>query len=167
MPLQLGKTVSALAYMRALEAEYHAARPCLAVVPLSTLANWAAEARVWAPQSNVIVLHGNRDARAIVRDHELRLPPGPRKGERGVPKAGIVLTTYEMVIGDLPLFRSIAWETLVLDEGHRLKGGPASRGFDALAQLDVAHRVLLTGTPVQNNLVRLRCACCMSRGTAR
>ncbi len=150
----LGKTVSALAYMRALEAEYHAPRPCLAVVPLSTLANWAAEARVWAPQSNVLVLHGNRGARQVVRDHELHLPVA-RKGEKAIPKVGIVLTTYEMVIGDLPLFRSVAWESLVLDEGHRLKGGPASRGFDSLAQLDVAHRVLLTGTPVQNNLEEL------------
>ena len=143
--------------MRALEAEYHAARPSLVVVPLSTLANWAAEARVWAPGSNVIVLHGNRGARQVVRDHELFLPlaGGGRKGERPVPKVGIVLTTYEMVIGDLPLFRSMAWEALVLDEGHRLKGGPTSRGFDALAQLDVAHRVLLTGTPVQNNLEEL------------
>jgi SNF2 family DNA or RNA helicase len=142
--------------MRALEAEYRAARPSLVVVPLSTLANWAAEARVWVPGSNVIVLHGNRAARQVVREHELFLPSASgRKGERAVPKVGMVLTTYEMVIGDLPLFRSMAWEALVLDEGHRLKGGPTSRGFDALAQLDVAHRVLLTGTPVQNNLEEL------------
>lgn len=66
-----------------------------------------------------------------------------------------MLTTYEMVIQDTAAFRGVQWEAMVLDEGHRLKAGPHSRGFEALEQLDVRHRVLLTGTPLQNNLEEL------------
>jgi chromodomain-helicase-DNA-binding protein 4 len=56
----LGKTVTALSYIRAVEAEFLSGRPSIAVVPLSTLANWASEARLWVPTSNVVIMHGNR-----------------------------------------------------------------------------------------------------------
>ena len=147
--------MSALAYMRSLQAEYHSQRPCLAVVPLSTLANWAAEARVWAPTSNVVVLHGPRAAREVISKYELWLDAPAKAHTKKVIKADIVLTTYEMVIADPAVFRAVAWEGLVLDEGHRLKAGPSSRGFESLASLNVRHKVLLTGTPVQNNLEEL------------
>ena len=154
----LGKTISALAYLRALGAEFGAVQPSLVVAPLSTLPNWAAEAQVWVPNCNVVVLHGPPAARELITAHELWQHTGGqgRARARGalVPKAEIVLTSYETVTHEA-LFRSVAWEALVLDEGHKLKKGPKAATFGALAGLRCRHKVLLTGTPVQNTLEEL------------
>ena len=142
--------MSALAYLRSVEAEFHAAPPSLVVVPLSTLGNWAAEAALWTPTSNVVVLHGNKASRAVIAQHELLMPDGV------TPKASVVITTYETVMADTPLFvPPHAWAALVLDEGHKIKAGPAARGFSTLRSLDVGHALFLTGTPVQNNVKEL------------
>ena len=102
--------------------------------------------------ATVVVFHGTKLARSMLKEFELwTLGAGGRR----LPKAGIVLTTYETVIHDTATFRSVDWEALVLDEGHRLKAGPASRGFETLETLACRHRVLLTGTPLQNNLEEL------------
>ena len=155
----LGKTISALAYLRSLGAEFGAVQPSLVVAPLSTLANWAAEAQVWVPTCNVVILHGSKAARDLITAHELWQPAAAdgRGRSRGppVPKAEIVLTSYETVTHETALFRSMHWEALVLDEGHKLKKGPTAATFGALAVLKCRHKVLLTGTPVQNTLEEL------------
>ena len=71
----------------------------------------------------------------------------------GVPKFHVLLTTYEYA-SDAAV-QSMRWDALVVDEGHSLKGGPAGKRFAAMQRLKTNHRVLLTGTPLQNNLQEL------------
>ena len=149
----LGKTISALAYLRSLRAEFKAERPSLVVAPLCTLPNWATEAKGWAPTTNVVIVHGTPAARQVITDYELWQNVG--NSRKRVSKPDIVLTNYETVQNDQALFRSIEWESLVLDEGHRVKAGPKAKVFDALTALKCRHKVLLTGTPVQNSLEEL------------
>nr|KYP50255.1 Chromodomain-helicase-DNA-binding protein 5 [Cajanus cajan] len=66
-------------------------------------------------------------------------------------KFNVLLTTYEMVLADSSHLRGVPWEVLVVDEGHRLKNSE-SKLFSLLNTFSFQHRVLLTGTPLQNNL---------------
>jgi SNF2 family DNA or RNA helicase len=66
-------------------------------------------------------------------------------------KFNVMLTTYEMVIADSSQLRAVPWEVLIVDEGHRLKNSE-SKLFTLLNTYKFGHRILLTGTPLQNNL---------------
>ncbi|KAK1375721.1 Chromatin remodeling complex subunit [Heracleum sosnowskyi] len=120
----LGKTVSAGAFLSALYFEFKATLPCLVLVPLSTMPNWMAEFSLWAPDLNVVEYHGSAKARAMIREYEWHAS-NPS--------------------GFMP------WEVLVVDEGHRLKNS-SSKLFGMLNTFKFQHRVLLTGTPLQNNI---------------
>ncbi|KAH8058886.1 CHD3-type chromatin-remodeling factor [Aureococcus anophagefferens] len=73
----------------------------------------------------------------------------------GGPRFHVLVTSYEHCSTERAALRRQPWSSLIVDEGHRLKGGAAGRLFQELAQLDAEHRVLLTGTPLQNNLDEL------------
>lgn len=153
----LGKTISACAFLSSLSCEFNVRTPCLVLVPLSTMPNWQAEFSLWAPSLNVIEYHGSVKARAVIREHEWYATPssGSRHdGKQNVLqpfKFNVMLTTYEMVIADSSQLRAVPWEVLIVDEGHRLKNSE-SKLFTLLNTYKFGHRVLLTGTPLQNNL---------------
>ncbi|XP_031494367.1 protein CHROMATIN REMODELING 4 isoform X2 [Nymphaea colorata] len=151
----LGKTVSACAFISSLYMEFKVNLPCLVLVPLSTMPNWMAEFASWAPHLNVVEYHGSAKARAIIRQHEWHAsyPDMPQKRTKK-HKFNVILTTYEMVIADSNHLRGVPWEVLVVDEGHRLKNS-GSKLFSLLNMFSFQHRVLLTGTPLQNNLGEL------------
>lgn len=89
---------------------------------------------------------GDGESRKIVEDYELF-------DSRGALKTHVVLATYEAVAGNARVFRKVdRWDCLVVDEGQRLKAGPDSQLYGAIASLRVAQRVLLTGTPLNNNI---------------
>lgn len=148
----LGKTVSACAFLSSLYFEFKATLPCLVLVPLSTMPNWMSEFALWAPELNVVEYHGNTKARAIIRQYEwhARNPAGLHE-KTSAFKFNVLLTTYEMVLCDSSYLRGVPWEVLVVDEGHRLKNS-SSKLFGLLNTFSFQHRVLLTGTPLQNNL---------------
>ncbi|KAJ6846577.1 protein CHROMATIN REMODELING 4-like [Iris pallida] len=148
----LGKTVSACAFLSSLYLEFKAKLPCLVLVPLSTMPNWMAEFALWAPHLNVVEYHGPAKARSIIRQFEWHAtyPGGLRKVTRAY-KFNVLLTTYEMVLVDSSHLRGIPWEVLMVDEGHRLKNS-GSKLFNLLNSYSFQHRVLLTGTPLQNNI---------------
>ncbi|XP_057466317.1 protein CHROMATIN REMODELING 4-like isoform X2 [Actinidia eriantha] len=148
----LGKTVSACAFMSTLYFEFKVKLPCLVLVPLSTMPNWMAEFASWAPHLNVVEYHGCAKARAIVRQHEWHAndPCGLNKKTTSY-KFNVLLTTYEMILADSSHLRAVPWEVLVVDEGHRLKNS-SSKLFSLLNTISFQHRVLLTGTPLQNNI---------------
>ncbi|OAE22447.1 hypothetical protein AXG93_3348s1040 [Marchantia polymorpha subsp. ruderalis] len=148
----LGKTISASSFLAAVHHEFKVKAPCLVLVPLSTMPNWLAEFSLWAPSLNVIEYHGSAKARTIIREHEWHAiaPDGSGKKLKQVYKFNVMLTTYEMVIQDSSQLRAIPWEVLVVDEGHRLKNS-GSKLFTLLNTFSFSHRVLLTGTPLQNN----------------
>ncbi|XP_051128310.1 protein CHROMATIN REMODELING 4 isoform X2 [Andrographis paniculata] len=148
----LGKTVSACAFISSLYFEFKAILPCLVLVPLSTMPNWMSEFALWAPDLNVVEYHGNTRARAAIRQYEWHAsdPHGLNK-KTSAYKFNVLLTTYEMVLCDSSHLRGVPWEVLVVDEGHRLKNS-GSKLFGLLNTFSFQHRVLLTGTPLQNNI---------------
>ncbi|KAG2245906.1 hypothetical protein Bca4012_091177 [Brassica carinata] len=148
----LGKTVSASAFLSSLYFEFGVARPCLVLVPLSTMPNWLSEFSLWAPLLNVVEYHGGAKARAVIREYEWHAKSSTVTTKKMTPyKFNVLLTTYEMVLADSSHLRGVPWEVLVVDEGHRLKNSE-SKLFSLLNTFSFQHRVLLTGTPLQNNI---------------
>ncbi|KAF9155730.1 hypothetical protein DFQ26_009637, partial [Actinomortierella ambigua] len=145
----LGKTIQMVAFVNTLYHELHAF-PCLVVVPNSTLTNWVREFAKWSPDLRVVAYYGPQQSRAVVRDYEMF-----HRGTQDL-KCHVVVTTYEMIVNpvDGALFRRNAWECLVVDEGQRLKN-ENSQLFVKLNELAIETRVLLTGTPLQNNIREL------------
>ena len=151
----LGKTVSACAFISCLYSEFKARLPCLVLVPLSTMPNWMAEFASWAPYLNVVEYHGNVKGRTVIRQYEWHASvPNESNKKSAAYKFNVLLTTYEMVLADSSHLRGIPWEVLIVDEGHRLKNS-SSKLFSLLNTFSFQHRVLLTGTPLQNNLGEL------------
>ncbi|KAK2634973.1 hypothetical protein Ddye_029765 [Dipteronia dyeriana] len=147
----LGKTVSACAFISSLFIEFKAKLPCLVLVPLSTMPNWLAEFALWAPNLNVVEYHGCAKARAMIRQYEWHANDPNRLNKKTSYKFNVLLTTYEMILADSVHLRGVPWEVLVVDEGHRLKNS-GSKLFSLLNTFSFQHRVLLTGTPLQNNI---------------
>ncbi|XP_010260565.1 PREDICTED: protein CHROMATIN REMODELING 4 isoform X2 [Nelumbo nucifera] len=148
----LGKTVSACAFISSLYFEFKVRLPCLVLVPLSTMPNWLAEFSLWAPNLNVVEYHGCAKARAIIRQYEWHASNPDSSNKRTASyNFNVLLTTYEMVLADYSHLRGVPWEVLVVDEGHRLKNS-GSKLFSLLNTFSFQHRVLLTGTPLQNNI---------------
>ena len=98
----------------------------------------------WAPDLNVITYIGNAQARENIRKFEFG--EVPRK-----IKLNVLLTTYELVLRDAPEFAPIKWRALVVDEAHRLKNSE-SQLYEALQQFQANCKLLITGTPLQNNV---------------
>lgn len=149
----LGKTIQILAFLRALRAHRHsdngARRPHLVVAPASTLQNWRREALKWLHRdSRVIMYHGAQtERRAMRRAHS---------GGRGVD---LILTTYsyfekDSSRDDRSFLYSIRFDVAVFDEAHALKDRRSSR-YRRLRALRARRCVMLSGTPLQNNLSEL------------
>ncbi|CAM8893801.1 unnamed protein product [Rhodiola kirilowii] len=160
----LGKTIQSIAFLASLFEDN--VSPFLVVAPLSTLRNWEREFAKWAPQMNVVMYVGTAQARAVIKENEFYFTKKhngnkKKKSSQGVGeskqdriKFHVLLTSYEMINNDSATLRPIKWECLIVDEGHRLKN-KESKLFLSLAQYMSRHRVLLTGTPLQNNLQEL------------
>lgn len=159
----LGKTIQSIAFLASLFVEN--LYPFLVVAPLSTLRNWEREFATWAPQLNVVMYVGSSQARAIIRDYEFYFPKSKKlkkkksgqlvsETKQDRIKFDVLLTSYEMINLDTASLKPIQWECMIVDEGHRLKNKD-SKLFHSLKQYSSRHRVLLTGTPLQNNLDEL------------
>ncbi|XP_057959148.1 CHD3-type chromatin-remodeling factor PICKLE-like [Malania oleifera] len=160
----LGKTIQSIAFLASLFQE--SLFPHLVVAPLSTLRNWEREFATWAPQMNVVMYVGSGQARSVLRDYEFYFPKKSKKikkkksgqiiseSKQDRIKFDVLLTSYEMVNNDTGSLKPIKWECMIVDEGHRLKNKD-SKLFLSLKQYSSRHRVLLTGTPLQNNLDEL------------
>ncbi|SCV72600.1 BQ2448_4137 [Microbotryum intermedium] len=144
----LGKTVQIITFLSVLHHE-HAARPFLVTVPNSTIGNWVREFERWAPSMRVVPFSGDIESRQIIEEFELYDP-------KGQLKTHVVLATYEALEKNISVFQRVQrWECLVVDEGQRLKSGKNGLLFVALQSLRITHRVLLSGTPLNNNLEEL------------
>lgn len=145
----LGKTVQTVAFMSWLRHDRGQQGPFLVAVPLSTMPAWADTFDLWAPDINYVVYNGNQAARSIIKDYEL-LPDGSFRH----PRFHVLLTTYEYVLQDAPFLSQIKWQFMAVDEAHRLKNRD-SQLYDRLREFKAPARLLITGTPVQNNLGEL------------
>ncbi|KAI6047780.1 P-loop containing nucleoside triphosphate hydrolase protein [Pisolithus marmoratus] len=150
----LGKTVQIVTFLGRLVDEFKAA-PALVVVPNSTITNWVREFSRWAPRLRVVPFYGEAKSRDVVIQYELF--HGSTKHGAVNPKYHVLVTTYETVTNnrDFFVFRNIPrWEALVVDEGQRLKSD-TNLLFRKLNELNVMHRVIMTGTPLNNNIREL------------
>ncbi|XP_055520965.1 DNA excision repair protein ERCC-6-like [Leucoraja erinacea] len=139
----LGKTVQLLAFLSGMFDAGLVAH-CLIIMPASLLATWLAEFTAWTPGIRVrVAFHGSKAERS-------------RNLLRVQRKGGVVITTYQLIIYNLEELSQLDgqrfdWDYLVLDEAHKIKGH-LSKTTKHVNALPAKNRVLLTGTPVQNNL---------------
>ncbi|KGK40063.1 hypothetical protein CAS74_003096 [Pichia kudriavzevii] len=136
----LGKTVQTISLLCFL-LEQGIQGPFLIVSPLSVVSNWCSELSSFAPKLSYVSYVGSKDHRQKLRRKSLR-------------KFNVVVTSYEISLIDFPYLKNISWSYLVVDEGHRLKNANCML-FSKLKSLNVSNRLLLTGTPLQNNLAEL------------
>ncbi|XP_066907569.1 chromodomain-helicase-DNA-binding protein Mi-2 homolog [Halyomorpha halys] len=157
----LGKTIQTITFLYSLYKEGHCKGPFLVSVPLSTIINWEREFETWAPDFYVVTYVGDKDSRAVIRENEFSFDDNAIRGGRSVSKVRssaikfhVLLTSYELISIDVACLGSIEWAVLVVDEAHRLKSNQ-SKFFRLLASYNIAYKLLLTGTPLQNNLEEL------------
>lgn len=139
----LGKTLQCIAFLCFL-IENGVPGPFLITVPLSTINTWYGEIKKFAPSLDVFKYAGIKHDR-----HQIDLINVVKK-----KKVKVILTSYEVSIKDINKFNSIKWHSLIVDEGHRLKNSNCML-IRLLKKLDVSNRLLITGTPLQNNLNEL------------
>lgn len=147
----LGKTVQTMALIALLREQEGYLGPHLIVAPLSTLGNWINEFQKWTPSIPVLMYHGDRKQRDAL--YRTKVSANLSKG-RPNTKFPVVLTSYEMVLRDQQNLSRVNWEFIIIDEGHRMKNAEAKL-FQQLRQFSSATRLLITGTPLQNNLKEL------------
>ncbi|NXA36461.1 SMRCD regulator, partial [Eudromia elegans] len=142
----LGKTIQAIAFLAYLYQEGNQG-PHLIVVPASTLDNWIREVHLWCPELTALLYYGSQEERSILRYRIYN------KREH----FNVIITTYNCAISSLDdrkLFRRLKLNYAIFDEGHMLKNMNAMR-YQYLMTFNAKNRLLLTGTPVQNNLLEL------------
>ena len=136
----LGKTVQTISLLCFLM-EQGIQGPFLIVAPLSVVSNWTLELSTFAPSLSFVSYVGDKQHRAKLRRKSLR-------------KFNVIVTSYEISLVDFQYLKNISWSYLVVDEGHRLKNANCML-FTRLKALHASNRLLLTGTPLQNNLAEL------------
>ncbi|XP_061822868.1 chromodomain-helicase-DNA-binding protein 4a isoform X2 [Nerophis lumbriciformis] len=158
----LGKTVQTAVFLYSLYKEGHSKGPFLVSAPLSTIINWEREFEMWAPDIYVVTYVGDKDSRAVIRENEFSFEDNAIRGGKKASKMKkdssikfhVLLTSYELITIDMAILGSIDWACLVVDEAHRLKNNQ-SKFFRILNNYPLQHKLLLTGTPLQNNLEEL------------
>ncbi|KAM0287466.1 hypothetical protein ACHAQH_000419 [Verticillium albo-atrum] len=142
----LGKTVQVVSLITTLIQDSPKCWPFMVVVPNSTCPNWRREIKFWAPDLRVVTYHGGRQAQDLAYKYEL-FPGGTKE-----MKAHIVVMSYDSAQDGRTksMFRSVSWAGLVVDEGQRLKNDQ-NLLYLALKSMTFPFRLLLTGTPLQNN----------------
>lgn len=141
----LGKTCQVISFMAYLKATSDKKQPHLVIVPASTLENWLREFHKFCPDMVVQAYYGSQMEREDLR-YEL-----------AESEYDVLVTTYNLATGSAPDFKflkSQRFDMIVYDEGHMLKNSNSER-YNKLMRLKAGFRLLLTGTPLQNNLKEL------------
>ena len=140
----LGKTIQTIALITHLIERKRNPGPYLVVVPLSVLPNWRLELEKWAPAVKLVVFKGPEATRKrIFREEMADL------------QFNVVLTTYEYIMKGKALLAKFTWQYIIIDEGHRIKNADSKLAILLGHKYKSKNRLLLTGTPLQNNLSEL------------
>uniref|UniRef100_A0A8C7HP47 Chromodomain helicase DNA binding protein 6 n=1 Tax=Oncorhynchus kisutch TaxID=8019 RepID=A0A8C7HP47_ONCKI len=148
----LGKTIQSITFL--FEMFSMGLRgPFLIIAPLSTITNWEREFRTWT-EINVIVYHGSQISRQMIHQYEMYHKDQQGNVVLGGYKFHGVITTFEMIMADCLELKKIHWRCVVIDEAHRLKNRNCKL-LEGLKLMNLEHKVLLTGTPLQNSVEEL------------
>ncbi|ORZ14695.1 SNF2 family N-terminal domain-domain-containing protein [Absidia repens] len=149
----LGKTVQSVALLNDIYHILGIKGPFLIVAPLSTIPHWERAFKAWT-DLNVIDYRGSNMARNLIVDTEFYYKDHDSNNIPDRYKFDVLITTYEMASSSAPLLSKIHWKCGVFDEAHRLKN-KQSKVLEILRTFYIEHKLLLTGTPLQNNLDEL------------
>ncbi len=141
----LGKTIQTISLISYLNLPHmkHPDMFHLIIVPKVTINNWQREIKKWLPEARLLYFYGDKDERKTLVDVDLKKKD-----------YDVVLTTFECAMKERNALMKINFEYIIIDEAHRLKNEKAK--FSAIVrQFNSNHRLLLTGTPLQNNLHEL------------
>ncbi|KAM9934895.1 hypothetical protein OXX80_005525 [Metschnikowia pulcherrima] len=139
----LGKTIQTISLLSYLACEHHIWGPHLIIVPTSVMLNWEMEFKKFAPGFKVLTYYGSPQERAR-----------KRKGWNKQDAFHVCITSYQLVVHDHSSFKRKKWRYMILDEAHNIKNFRSTR-WKALLNFNTENRLLLTGTPLQNNLMEL------------
>ncbi|XP_061364443.1 protein PHOTOPERIOD-INDEPENDENT EARLY FLOWERING 1 isoform X2 [Gastrolobium bilobum] len=139
----LGKTIMTIALLAHLACEKGIWGPHLIVVPTSVMLNWETEFLKWCPAFKILTYFGSAKERKLKRQGWLK----PNSFH-------VCITTYRLVIQDSKVFKRKKWKYLILDEAHLIKNWKSQR-WQTLLNFNSKRRILLTGTPLQNDLMEL------------
>ncbi|XP_025194830.1 helicase domino isoform X3 [Melanaphis sacchari] len=139
----LGKTIQTIALLAHLACEKEDWGPHLIVVPTSVMLNWEMEIKKWCPSFKILTYYGS------VKERKNK-----RVGWTKPNTFHICITSYKLVITDHQSFRRKKWKYLILDEAQNIKNFKSQR-WQLLLNFQSERRLLLTGTPLQNNLMEL------------
>jgi DNA helicase INO80 len=146
----LGKTVQSISVMAYLAERYNIWGPFLVIAPASTLHNWQQEIARFVPDLNVIPYWGTAKDRKVLRKlwdrkHVTYTRDSPFH---------VVVSSYQLVVQDAQYFQKMRWQYMILDEAQAIKSSNSSR-WKSLLNFHSRNRLLLTGTPIQNNMQEL------------
>ncbi|POS77530.1 chromatin remodelling factor 4-1 [Diaporthe helianthi] len=139
----LGKTLQTISFLGYLRHIMGITGPHLITVPKSTLDNWKREFTRWTPEVNVLVLQGAKEERQKLIADRLESED-----------FDVCITSYEMILREKTHLRKFAWEYIIIDEAHRIKNEESSLA-QVIRLFNSRNRLLITGTPLQNNLHEL------------
>ncbi|KAF9602898.1 hypothetical protein IFM89_032638 [Coptis chinensis] len=139
----LGKTIMTISLLAHLACEKGIWGPHLIVVPTSVMLNWETEFLKWCPAFKILTYFGSAKERKF-----------KRQGWMKPNFFHVCITTYRLVIQDSKAFKRKKWKYLILDEAHLIKNWKSQR-WQTLLNFNSKRRILLTGTPLQNDLMEL------------
>ncbi|CAN8259575.1 unnamed protein product [Cochlearia groenlandica] len=139
----LGKTIMTIALLAHLACDKGIWGPHLIVVPTSVMLNWETEFLKWCPAFKILTYFGSAKERKLKRQGWMKLN-----------SFHVCITTYRLVIQDSKMFKRKKWKYLILDEAHLIKNWKSQR-WQTLLNFNSKRRILLTGTPLQNDLMEL------------
>ena len=140
----MGKTIQTIALLSYLIEKKGCNGPFLIIVPLSVLPNWESELQTWAPSIELIVYKGKAPTRKTLFQQKVQQL-----------KFQCVLTTFEFVMRDKSQLSKVQWTYIIVDEGHRMKNSQCKLTTILSKAYKSKHRLLLTGTPLQNSIPEL------------
>ena len=146
----LGKTVQSISVMGYLAEKHNIWGPFLVIAPSSTLHNWQQEITRFVPDIKCLPYWGNAKDRKVLRKFWDRKHITYTKDS----PFHVLITSYQLVVQDTQYFQKIRWQYMILDEAQAIKSSQSSR-WKSLLGFHCRNRLLLTGTPIQNNMQEL------------
>lgn len=171
----LGKTIQMITHLAGLHYSKKLTKPIIVVCPATVMKQWVNEFHRWWPPFRVTILHSSgtgmmnikgENSRESLLDAQLWddsrvrkvLTPAQRNARKVITpvleEGGVLVTTYSGLQSYAPLLVPVDWEYAILDEGHKIKN-PDTAITIYCKELRTANRVILSGTPMQNNLLEL------------